>query len=1588
MKKTAKIATILLSLAFLITAFVLTIGAEEANDGYVAEVNGIKYENFCEQVEGNVNISGGALKAAEASGTTLKLLADVSTAGQISTTANQSYTIDLNGHTLTVKGLIYGRNGTLTFKGNGTIVVDKSEASDKRFIETVGNLNLLGDNKGITIKCDYAGEANFIGVIGNSKTLTVNNTVFEVPNWSTNIFYLKDIGNSNFNNVKMTIGGTINNKSTNPMVIKNSEITSTGTAHVISLDPSAELDMAGVKIIATVGTDNTKAAINIAGAPKSINLNYCSIYTAKMPAFISANGIDPSLTINNSKIVISSGTLIGGSSNLTGTVDINNSYVEYGVKMATTGSNYVFKDSTIALNAQGEVVRNGNLELQGNTTVISTVNKYAKLSMNDSSKVQFGIGTRFDINAYDYCKELVTAKGYQISYDKSNPDAPYIVVAANADTVPLPDEYLYSNLNSATPYGAATDTTNGTYEEGTVNGKNYWNFTSNVNTTVSSSTYFYYGTNALSANAYPLLVFDFDISAKDSTNFIAGGLALNSRLNSSSGTNKTVAFASVAKDGTVKISNGTSVATAKIAKGEWNHITAIVDTTKTSDNCYVYVNGTYIGVSKASNGSESEYTDGSLKFFGIRYDFASKVYEQNTSIAMSGLDARGYNTAGDFSDNGASYLTNGGLIYYTEDTSCGITIADAPVSDLNTAIKLNSDLGLIAQLNKNIENPGQVTEAGFIKANGYSIGETDYGSLPFELIDGFYEFHTRIYGLKVNVSVYSDFGVNIYIPAEYDINEAFVGEDSYLDSILQCEANGISYNKITVFKKAYKASENIDLTLKLTVNGYAHEAKTTTINVISYASKVLDRYAENSTESKFMYYILNYAQEAGKYYEGKISGAAPNSTISELIKNANLNHYDYNSEKITSRTDEEIQAMENSDIKCAIDIDSDKLGYIFTVNNKAYADKVTVILAGKTYKSTTGIIKIEGLKVYNLVQEIIINIDGVECKYNLATFVDSYRAPDSTLSEEDKTALSEAADLVEAFYNYAKCASEYKTETSQTDENVTKLNILSGKQAIYSNNIEYIAGTSTSIALGDNEIFSISDNGMKLCNATVKGDYNPGNYSLKAYIAPEQNIMYVEVELPDGGIVRRGNSETLGSNLIQVFSENEDIGKGSVTYSDISKNSYELVSTEPVNGALESKFYNLVTSFDDACTTRYFAWTANASYIGTSEMALKYRESGTDTWYSVDAQRQEEASTVAAEDYFKAELTGLSPETVYEYQIGIKNSETDWGIIHTFETAPEIVSDFKFVAIGDTQSFYWDGDTVSDKGYKYAMAAIEEAVQDAGNPAFILHTGDITDTSSRLAEWNWYFKALGSYAASIPHFAAIGNHDIRTNDQNNYFSLHLNHPDNGKNAMDEAIASGVTGAYGKVMVSSYDDTIYSYDYGNAHFIVLNSGVDDINDDECIYNAQRAWLEADLQANADADWIIVMTHDAVYNQASGTNNRQYLSDLIEAYGVDLVIQGHSHLVTRTYPMKNGQIVTKANADTITKGSGTVYTTIGSTTLSHTAISDPNAEECLTAITPHSNQPTYAVVSVEGNELIVTVKQINGYVLDSFSIIFEE
>gem|GEM_PF-6837813 len=191
---------------------------------------------------------------------------------------------------------------------------------------------------------------------------------------------------------------------------------------------------------------------------------------------------------------------------------------------------------------------------------------------------------------------------------------------------------------------------------------------------------------------------------------------------------------------------------------------------------------------------------------------------------------------------------------------------------------------------------------------------------------------------------------------------------------------------------------------------------------------------------------------------------------------------------------------------------------------------------------------------------------------------------------------------------------------------------------------------------------------------------------------------------------------------------------------------------------------------------------------------------------------------------------------------------------------------------------------VRDAYYRY----VDTAAAYAGQTDMILMLGDNAYYDGKDREYQHkVFEVYDDIFRHTPIWPTLGNHDGHSADSRTqtgpyYEIFHL--PTEGQLGGEP---SG-TEAY------------YSFDYANIHFVVLETYYLLLDRD------QRRWLERDLQST-DQDWIVVYFHFPPYTKGSHDSDieppliavRSQLLPLLERYGVDLVLSGHSHSYERSY-----------------------------------------------------------------------------------------
>src|SRR5579872_1678551 len=224
-------------------------------------------------------------------------------------------------------------------------------------------------------------------------------------------------------------------------------------------------------------------------------------------------------------------------------------------------------------------------------------------------------------------------------------------------------------------------------------------------------------------------------------------------------------------------------------------------------------------------------------------------------------------------------------------------------------------------------------------------------------------------------------------------------------------------------------------------------------------------------------------------------------------------------------------------------------------------------------------------------------------------------------------------------------------------------------------------------------------------------------------------------------------------------------------------------------------------------------------------------------------------------------LTGLKPNTRYEYNV--TGSPAGQG---SFKTAATTEDAYRFVVFGDTR-------TRPDVHRKVIETLVKHGI-----PDFVLHSGDLVADGSDSSLWPIFFDIEKELLRQTTFFPALGNHER-----------------NARYFFDFFQAS-----------SPY----YSFNWGNGHFIVLNSDVPNAEHSprlrEMFWTEQVKWLEEDLQANQKADFRFVMAHHppftAVTSRQGNNAHMAALVPMFEKYHVNAAFFGHDH--NYQHYLKNG------------------------------------------------------------------------------------
>jgi 3',5'-cyclic AMP phosphodiesterase CpdA len=371
-------------------------------------------------------------------------------------------------------------------------------------------------------------------------------------------------------------------------------------------------------------------------------------------------------------------------------------------------------------------------------------------------------------------------------------------------------------------------------------------------------------------------------------------------------------------------------------------------------------------------------------------------------------------------------------------------------------------------------------------------------------------------------------------------------------------------------------------------------------------------------------------------------------------------------------------------------------------------------------------------------------------------------------------------------------------------------------------------------------------------------------------------------------------------------------------------------------------------------------------------------------------------------------IPSLNTKTRYYYSVGYDAIVLAGGNEqHHFTTAinpGDTTTGFKFWVTGD----FGGGNNEQIKVRRWFENYLQSNVVDSW-----LWLGDNVYNDGTDAEYSAkvFDKVYGydSIFRFLPFYPIPGNHDYNSVNGTEDVNLHKGPYFD----MVEVFKNGEMGG-----VPSTMEAYYSYDYGNTHFLALNSEMYRVMVFWDVLPTAiqfKNWLINDLK-NSNGKFKVAYWHQPPYSKGSHDSDdffevfmiamREKILPILEQYGVDLVLCGHSHVYERSYLLnkhygnsgsfnRNTMLVdsSSGNPDSnrtylkytygTNKDKGTVYSVVGNSGKSESE--NGKMHPAMYKKFAADKGVGSMILEVKGNVLTGTYYKENGELFDKFRII---
>ena len=261
--------------------------------------------------------------------------------------------------------------------------------------------------------------------------------------------------------------------------------------------------------------------------------------------------------------------------------------------------------------------------------------------------------------------------------------------------------------------------------------------------------------------------------------------------------------------------------------------------------------------------------------------------------------------------------------------------------------------------------------------------------------------------IYTNLSLYSSFGVNIYIPKAYEGGIERItldGEEISLSAIETTVIGGADYYLITSTRNASEIGRDVTAVLTLSENGYTLDS-TVQISVINYTDSIIN--GDYTDEEKaLMKYIISYAKIINDYV------SEPDEAVDAAYdKIGTLDGFGKSYGEIDPSNSNKLHSAFKS---ATVTLEGAAPAFRFTVSD-TFSGEVTV--NGKTYAVTPGQqIIISDIKAHSFLSDISVVIGEKTATYNFGNYAAYAYGRNEPLSK-----------VIDAIWDYCSAASEFSS---------------------------------------------------------------------------------------------------------------------------------------------------------------------------------------------------------------------------------------------------------------------------------------------------------------------------------------------------------------------------------------------------------------------------------------------------------------------------------------------------------------------------------------------------------------------------------